>query len=361
MKMLILGDISPTGVNAHLFREQNLEALFGNTLPIFENKDFIFANLECALTESDHAIPKFGPNLKAPAETAQVLATLGVSCVGLSNNHIFDFGIEGYQDTVAALHKAGVGYTGFGENYEDSRKTMVIEHGSQKIALITVCEHEYSYALEDRMGSRPFDEFDTPLDVREAKKTCDKVIVIYHGGKEMCQYPSPRLRKLCRTLIKSGADLVVGQHSHCIGTYEEFEGGHILYGQGNTHFVWPDRDPLWNTGVAVVYDTVTGEIEFIPHKNTEVGITLVEGEEKEAIMAAFHDRESACKDGRWKDGWHDFCVKNEENYRRVLANAFAPGSTQREDDNFGHYLDCEAHTDVWRELYPTYNLTNEKE
>ena len=27
---------------------------------------------------------------------------------------------------------------------------------------------------------------------------------------------------------------------------------------------------------------------------------------------------------------------------------------------FAHYLDCEAHTDVWRELYPTWNQTNEK-
>ena len=27
---------------------------------------------------------------------------------------------------------------------------------------------------------------------------------------------------------------------------------------------------------------------------------------------------------------------------------------------FGHYLDCEAHTDVWRELFPTANQTNEK-
>jgi hypothetical protein len=26
---------------------------------------------------------------------------------------------------------------------------------------------------------------------------------------------------------------------------------------------------------------------------------------------------------------------------------------------FAHYLDCEAHTDVWRELYKTYNHTNE--
>ena len=27
---------------------------------------------------------------------------------------------------------------------------------------------------------------------------------------------------------------------------------------------------------------------------------------------------------------------------------------------FAHYLDCEAHMDVWRELFPTWNLTNEK-
>jgi hypothetical protein len=26
---------------------------------------------------------------------------------------------------------------------------------------------------------------------------------------------------------------------------------------------------------------------------------------------------------------------------------------------FCHYLDCEAHTDVWRELFYTWNHTNE--
>ncbi len=28
---------------------------------------------------------------------------------------------------------------------------------------------------------------------------------------------------------------------------------------------------------------------------------------------------------------------------------------------FSHFLDCEAHTDVWRELFPTWNATNELE
>ena len=35
-------------------------------------------------------------------------------------------------------------------------------------------------------------------------------------------------------------------------------------------------------------------------------------------------------------------------------------ATRRQNDTFGHYLDCQAHTDVWRELFPSYNLTNEK-
>ena len=75
-------------------------------------------------------------------------------------NHFFDFGIEGALDTLKALEEAGLGYTGFGKNYEDSRKNFVIEQDGQKICIIAVCEHEYTYALEDRMGCRPYDPYD---------------------------------------------------------------------------------------------------------------------------------------------------------------------------------------------------------
>ena len=72
------------------------------------------------------------------------------------------------------------------------------------------------------MGSRPFDCYDTIADVREAKANADKVIVIYHGGKENCRYPSPRMRKLTHALVDAGADVVACQHSHCIGFFEDF-------------------------------------------------------------------------------------------------------------------------------------------
>ncbi len=361
MKTLLLGDVCPNGSTKLLFEKVDTETLFTDTLSLFRGNDVNFVNLECAITESQTPIRKFGPNLSAPYETAEVLKKIGVNYVGLSNNHIFDFGIEGAKDSIRSLEKVGITCTGFGENYEASRKNLIIEKNGEKVCIIAVCEHEYSYALEDRMGSRPFDEYDTLEDIRHAKKENDRVIVFYHGGKEHCKYPSPRLHKTCRAMAKSGADVVLCQHSHCIGCYEEYNGCHILYGQGNFHFASLKNMPdSWNSLLAVKYDTIINKIEFVPIVNTDAGITLAKGDEKERIMGDFAQRNRELQNGEWKKGWHAFCQSVKEVYLNVIRKACSDEALPWENDMFGHFLDCEAHTDVWRELFPTYNQTNEK-
>lgn len=101
---------------------------------------------------------------------------MGVNYCGFSNNHIFDFGIQGIKDTVDALNRVEIRYTGFGENYNDSRKNLIIEKDGEKVCIIAVSEHEYSYALENRMGSRPYNEYDTIDDIRKAKAESDSVL-----------------------------------------------------------------------------------------------------------------------------------------------------------------------------------------
>jgi len=354
MKALLLGDLCPIGPSTALFAAGDVAGLFTDTVGLFRGNDINFVNLECALTESENRIKKFGPNLKAPAQTAQVMKALGVTCCGLSNNHVFDFGIEGAEDTLAALDAAGIDWTGFGQNAPDSRRDYIVEKNGERVAIITVCEHEYSYALEDRMGSREYDEYLTLSDIRRAKASCSRVIVIYHGGKELCQYPSPRLRRAFHAMAESGADVILGQHSHCISCYEEHAGCHILYGQGNFHFSrLPDsKDPeMWDHCLAVHYDTLTGEIAFTPVVNEGAAVTLTKGEKKEEILAGFARRSASLRDGSWKEGWHAFCESRREHYEQAIREC---------GDRFGHYLDCEAHTDVWRELFPTYNQTNER-
>lgn len=365
MKALLLGDISPTPATEELFKKMDLDTLFTDTLELFCGNDINFVNLECAVCECDNPIKKFGPVLKSPLETVDVMKAIGVNYCGLSNNHFFDHGIAGVKESLSALDKAGIGYTGFCENYEDARKNLIIEKDGERVCIIAVCEHEYSYALEDRMGSRPFDEYDTIEDIRKAKAENDRVIVIYHGGKEHCRYPSPRLRKLCHAMARNGADVILGQHSHCISCYEMYENCHILYGQGNFHFVEQMPEHVkkeWSEGLAVKYDTKNHDIEFIPMVvyNENKGIALAKGEAKESIIKDFNERNKTLLNGEWKNRWHKWVEENGEVYLAAIKNALADDATEEQHDRFGHFLDCEAHTDVWRELFPSYNLTNEK-
>lgn len=363
MKTLLLGDFSPTKQSADLFVQKDIGGLFEDTLSLFEGKDIKFVNLEVAITDSETPIEKIGPPLKCAYEAAEVMKEIGINYCGLSNNHIFDYGRRGVMDTMRALDAVGIGYTGFGKNYEDSRRNLVVDNGRERIALIAVCEHEFSYALEDRMGSRPFDEFETMSDIRRAKAEGDRVIVFYHGGKEQCRYPSPRLRKACRAMAENGADVVLCQHSHCVGCYEQYEGCHILYGQGNFHFVDPSCTlEGWQNCLAVEYDTESGEIEFTPIvSNGKGGIRLAKGEEKAEILNGFAARNQSLQNGDWKKGWLEFCEGIKEQYLKTVRRAAVEEYGYKGNHGFAHYIDTEAHLDVIRELFPTANMRNERD
>lgn len=368
MKLIICGDLSVTAASLEAFKAQDKEAAFGDVLGLFAEYDRVVVNLECALTDSENRIKKCGPNLKGPKTTADTLKAAGVTDCALSNNHIFDFGKEGAHDTLAELGRVGLGYTGYGANYEDSRKNMFIEQDGVKIGIVNVCEHEYTYATENREGARPFDEFETMHDIRMAKKEADYVIVIYHGGKELCRYPSPRLMKACREMVRCGADVVLCQHSHCIGCYETFEGGHILYGQGNFHFPKYFNTEMWNEGLIACLDiTKDGgiKVEYQPIKATDTGIRLATAEEKDKVISELLVRNGHIQDGSWKKYWVDFCQSVADGYKNAMSGKWNKNGHYTNEDTpdlyqlFAHYLDCEAHTDVWRELYKTYNYTNE--
>ncbi len=355
MRISIGGDISITDACRELFAAKKTSELFSDVTGVFASCDHNIVNLECAVTDKDTPIKKYGPNLKAPLGTIDVLKEAGVTHCSLSNNHIYDFGIPGLKDTISELEKNDITYTGIGKNEIDARKDLIIS-GEKKIAVISVCEHEYSYALPDRCGARVYDPYDTTDDIISAKKNADYVVVIYHGGKEHCRYPSPRLMKLCRSMVHHGADVVLCQHSHCIGCYEEYRGAHILYGQGNFHFVYPsgqnhDSD-MWCTGLLAVLDfSDKCEIEFIPTVIDGNGIRLADESEKERLLKELRERSLSLHDGTWKSHWNEFCVENKAMYERPLN----PEMT----DWFAHGLDCEAHSDVWRELYKTWHVAGE--
>ncbi len=355
MKILIGSDIVPTEETEGMFIAGDTRELFGDVCDIIESADRTVINLECALTTADTKIKKYGPCLKADPRCADTLKKLGITDVMLANNHAFDFGVQGLTDTMENLERVGLPYTGIGENDTDSRKPYIIEQDGKKVGFINVCEHEYSYALPDRLGTNPYDPYLTMRDIRALKKIVDYVVVLYHGGKEHCAYPSPRLRLLCQEMIENGASAVIAQHSHCIGCYEEYKGGHILYGQGNFHFYKDNMFDSWYSSLLIELSFEQDvSIKFYPLTSREKCLQLAKGATYDRIMGEFEQRNKELQNGEWKKGWSAFCETVREKYTN---------SANRESNVnlFAHHLDCEAHTDVWRELFPTWNLTNEKE
>ena len=347
MRLSICGDVSTT-YSAELFRALDVKGLFGDVPKALSDSDRVLINLECALTEKETPIDKKGPNLKGPLETARVLKMIGATDCAISNNHIMDYGRPGVTDTKEILTSLGLNYTGFGENYEDSRRDLIMEVDGKRIAVIAVCEHEYCYALPNRMGARPFDPYDTLEDVRLAKEKCDLVVVLYHGGKEQSPYPSPRLRKLCQAMVKSGADAVLCQHSHCIGCYEEFMGGHILYGQGNFHFTGRYTEhPHWQSGLIVhLVFTDKLDISFTPVVVRGLGIDLARGEEYDALMGMLDAQSKILKSDGWLDRWDEFCQSTKERYLGNIARAFTENAEPADNELFCGRMHCEAHKDV---------------
>ena len=94
-------------------------------------------------------------------------------------------------------------------------------------------------------------------------------------------------------------------------------------------------------------------------QNAETGgVNLATGEDAKAIMDAFYARNEELKDGRWMDGWRAFC-ESVPYYKAAPTRFYKPDSTERQNETFAHFLDCEAHTDVWREYFKTWHHTND--
>ena len=289
MSILIGADFVPTESNKKHFSDGEISYLFGDELlSVLRSADYRIFNLETPLTDQKSPIDKVGPSLIAPTSTINAYKAIDVNMLTLANNHVMDQGSRGLKSTIKTLKEAGIAYMGVGRNIEEASRPQIFEFSQKLVGIYACAEHEFSIVTEEKAGANPFDPFDSCDHIRELKKECDYVIVLYHGGKEYYRYPSPQLQKRCRKMVDAGANLVICQHSHCIGCEEDMESGKIVYGQGN--FLFDDSDKeCWKTGLLVEI-TDQFDVSYIPVIKKENTVRLAGTEEKGKILREFENR-----------------------------------------------------------------------
>ena len=327
---LIFGaDLVPTQSNEKYFVSGDAGHLLGEEMAAFlSSGDFRCFNLETPLSEREYKPVYPGPYLGVNPETIHAISAMKPSLLTLGNNHALDKGEKGLEETIGILRKAGIAYTGAGRNLEEAGEPFIAEVGSSHVGIFNCTEYEFAAASRNTWGANPYDPLVSFDQVRELKSRCDVVIVLYHGGKEFYRYPSPQLQRVCRKFVECGADVVICQHTHCIGCEERYQNGRIIYGQGNLLFDRKENE-FKKTGLLIectVDQQNPVSIRYIPFRKQGECVRMASEEEAELILAAFQQRSEEIKDEHFiTEAYDRLAEQNYAHYVRELLgrNRFA--------------------------------------
>jgi hypothetical protein len=200
------------------------------------SRDVVIGNLEGTLTNGGSS--KCGPGstdcyaFRTPPPYARWLARAGFTIMNLANNHAYDYGAEGQRQTLAALERVGLRWTG------RPGQITTQQVGPVTVAVLGFAPYPWAQSLLALDAARRL--------VRTADRKADVVIVTFHGGAEGSSHTHVPQggevflgenrgdeRAFAHAVVDAGADLVVGHGPHVLRGMEWYQDRLIAYSMGN--------------------------------------------------------------------------------------------------------------------------------
>ncbi len=263
--------------------QQDYEYYFKNVKEIFENDDYTVVNLEGPLTDSNN-IPEQKPFIfKGRKDYINILTSGSVEAANLSNNHIRDYGTDGYNDTVNVLNDNNIAYF-------DNTNFHIEEINNIK----------FGFAGFKAFNLYTKNEIDNALEYFE-ENDVDIKIIILHGGIEYNYDFDSTKQELAHYAIDNGADLIVGHHPHILQGIEEYNDKYIIYSLGNFCYGGHSNPSDKQSMIAQVTfnfeddEYIDSNLKLIPISISSVDYinnfqpTVLEGEEKEKVLKLVND------------------------------------------------------------------------
>jgi poly-gamma-glutamate capsule biosynthesis protein CapA/YwtB (metallophosphatase superfamily) len=275
---------------------KNYSYFMQNVSSIFTKDDYTLVNLETTFTDSNVKAHKDGEvfyNFKGPKEYVNILSSSSIDGVTIANNHIYDYGSQGVNDTISTLKGKNIDICG--EGYRILRDIQGVKFG-----FLGYTGWECSKDLKAKIAN----------DISELKKQGAEVVIPYfHWGIERTYEPYDVQQNLARFSIDNGADAVIGSHPHVIQSMEDYKGRLIAYSMGNFCFGGNSNPPDKRTFILQIkanieddklmsfqYKVIPTMISSRSDKNDYIP-TLATGENKSNILKMLNELSPTLKGG----------------------------------------------------------------
>lgn len=251
--------------------------------------DIMVINNEFPYTDRGTPTEEKTFTFRADTDKVSLLQDMGADVAILANNHIYDFGEIGLLDTLETLENAKIPGIGAGKNLDEASAPLYFIVNDMKIALVAATQIERlenpdtKGATADSPGVfRCLDPAKLYEVVAKAKENSDFVIVYIHWGTENAEEPDWLQLDQAPGLEAAGADLIIGDHTHCLQGIDYFGDTPVIYSLGNFWFNSKTMDSC------IVRVTIGKEglksFQFLPAIQSDCRVDLAYGEEKNRIL-----------------------------------------------------------------------------
>lgn len=318
VSIVFAGDINfdthYANMSAFLTRPNGIyDTLNKEALDTFNNADIAMINNEFPYSKRGTPLPNKKFTFRADPKYVEVLNQMGIDIVSLANNHAYDHGEEALLDTFDTLDEAGIAYVGAGHNIYEAKEPFYFIAGGMKIAFVSATQIERSLppdtkeATEESAGVLRTLEPEKFVDtIKTAEDNADFTIVYVHWGSENTYDVEQSQKDLAKAYVDAGADLIVGDHSHCLQGFSYINDVPILNSMGNFWFSSKDLD----TGIlrATLSDKKLQSLQFVPCRqkdcktNQLIKDTDGDYERVLGVMVSLSDNVSIDEDGYVSNG-----------------------------------------------------------
>lgn len=283
VSLSFVGDVNLDGFQ-ELYGSSGISALLSDScVKELTSADYTMGNHEFAFSTRGEPAEKQYVYREDP-KLVSVLTDMGMDIVSLANNHALDYGKDALIDTMDTLSGAGIAYVGAGADYNEAKALKKAELKGKTFGFLAasrvIPETGWNAGSATPGMFTCYDSAGLIKAIKEAKESCDVVIVYLHWGVERVEYPEDYERKLGKDCIDAGADLVLGSHPHILQGFEFYRGKAICYSLGNFLF-------MKTTDTLVLQASVSEENEITLRLSPYVreGNRLVETKDKKALFS----------------------------------------------------------------------------